>query len=497
MTKQLAQLVSGFTDTTVPDISVSGLCLDSRQLQPGDVFVAIPGTTADGRRFISRAIEHGAVAVLTQELVENSAQFAVPIIQIAELTQHVGEIAARFYDQPCEKLTVIGVTGTNGKTSITHYIAHALAHLGYNSAVIGTLGSGPLSAIESGRLTTPDAITVQKTLAGFVAQGITHVAMEVSSHALDQHRVAGVQFHSAIFTNLTRDHLDYHGDMDSYFAAKAKLFIWPGLKNAIINLDDEYGQKLWEISGAHAKVGYSLSETLPPQAGGWGVKLLTGSNIKQTAKGISATINSPWGSAPLQINTFGRFNLSNCMATLATLCGLEIPFDRAIQALATLPTVPGRMQPFGGNKQPLVVVDYSHTPDALQQALTALREHASGKLWCVFGCGGGRDSGKRRLMGEVAERYSDQIIITNDNPRDEEPQAIADDIVQGLVCPWAVEIELDRGAAIAHAIDCAQGGDVVLIAGKGHEDYQEICGERIPFNDIEHVKQQVLRKKTS
>jgi UDP-N-acetylmuramoyl-L-alanyl-D-glutamate--2,6-diaminopimelate ligase len=307
---------------------------------------------------------------------------------------------------------------------------------------------------------------------------------------LHQERVRGITFDTAVFTNLTRDHLDYHGDMASYQAQKRRLFSMPGLQRAIINSDDNFGQEIIRsLVGKIPVISYGLQAPLDLDC-----PHIMAEHIRQNAKGFRAKIISPWGEGELRSKLLGQFNIANVLAVLAVLHGLGISFDVALEALSHAQTVTGRMQSYGGDKQALVVVDYAHTPDALQQALLALKPHTHGKLWCVFGCGGDRDRGKRPLMGQVAERYSDQLILTNDNPRSEMPQTIIEEIKSGLICPWAAEVELDRGAAIAHAIDCAEPGDVVLIAGKGHEAYQIIGDEKLPFSDIELVQQQTAEK---
>lgn len=469
-----------------PHLEISGLCSDSRQVKEGDLFIAHAGSLEFRPRFIQQAISRGAVAVL-QDAPTTSAyvqlQRNVPIFSIPNLKAQVGPIAARFYGNPTDGMQVIGVTGTNGKTSCSQFIALALQHAGSHCGVIGTLGYGFPDTMHPSFLTTPDAITLQRLLAELKQQNAHSVAMEVSSHGLTQHRVAGVQFDIAIFTNLTRDHLDYHGDMEHYGQAKRQLFLHPGLSAAVINADDAFGlQLLDEFSSKLPCFAYTTQEVVVSRA-----DTVSATHIKLSHHGFSARITTPWGSGVLKSSLLGRFNLSNLLAVLTTLGIMQIPFTDILQYLSSLSTIPGRMQPFGGNKRPLVVVDYSHTPDSLEKALIALREHCSGTLWCVFGCGGNRDAGKRPLMGQIAERYSDQLIITADNPRFEDQQRITDDIISGLLCPWAAEIEHDRQTAIAYAINSAHAGDIVLIAGKGHECYQQIGAEKLPFNDAEQV----------
>jgi UDP-N-acetylmuramoyl-L-alanyl-D-glutamate--2,6-diaminopimelate ligase len=473
-------------------ITITGLSSDSRQTKPGDLFIAFAGPPSDRPLFIREAISKGAVAVIRDsntpglEMQERSKK-KIPIIDLPDVRKQAGLIAAKFYGNPTASMRVIGITGTNGKTSCSQFIAAALSQAGVACGIIGTLGTGFPNQLEPGYLTTPDPLSLQRQLAYLKQQGAKAVAMEVSSHSLDQNRVAGVQFDTAIFTNLTRDHLDYHGDMEHYGAAKRLMFLQPGLKTAVLNLDDAFGLKLaHEFSKSLTCYGYSIEQSNSD------IPTLFGKDIKFNHHGFTATIQTPWGEGSLHSGLLGRFNVSNLLAALSALCVMDIPLQDALNLIAKLQTISGRMQAFGGGKQPLVVVDYAHTPDALEKALTALREHCNGKLWCVFGCGGNRDAGKRALMGKTAERFSDQIIITDDNPRFENPEHITNQIVEGLLCPWAAEIVHDRQAAIAHAIECAQPGDVVLIAGKGHERYQQIGAERIPFNDAEQVQKQLM-----
>jgi UDP-N-acetylmuramoyl-L-alanyl-D-glutamate--2,6-diaminopimelate ligase len=479
------------------DPEVIGLSLDSRTTSQGDLFFALSGTNSDGRKYINDAIVQGAVAVIyDQEGCEgfHLTGVTVPMVPIIHLKEKVGVIAARFCDHPSTKMTMIGVTGTNGKTSTSQYIAAAFEMIQRRCGVIGTLGYGFPNNLIATSHTTPDALTVQRYLADLYQQGANAVAMEVSSHALSQGRVQGIAFDIGIFTNLTRDHLDYHGNMGNYAAAKRQLFEFPGLRYAIINTDDVFGVELAQsLPGSVAVYGYG---TQPDVQNIVNIPMVLAQSIHLNSKGISAKITTPWGEGQLRSRLLGRFNVNNLLAVLTALLILEVPLQTALECLAAINTIPGRMQVLGGGKLPLVVVDYAHTPDALQQVLLALREHTHGKLWGVFGCGGDRDRGKRPLMGQIAERYSDQLVITDDNPRTEDPERIVADIVNGLLCPWAVEVEHDRGTAIAHVIDCAQAGDVILVAGKGHETYQIIGSENIPFSDVAVVQSQLkLRQK--
>ncbi len=471
------------------DREITGIGSDSREIQPGGCFVALPGLNQDGSHFIMDAIQRGAAAVLIDDGIPALQGISVPLIRISRLTEKVGEIASRYYDHPSEKISLIGVTGTNGKTSTTQFIAQAMMQHAMPCAVMGTLGYGFPNQLTPSSHTTSTSFALYRQLAELAQQGAKTIAMEVSSHAIDQKRIAGLTFDSAIFTNLSQDHLDYHLTMENYGAVKRQLFYTRGLKQAIINLDDNFGFYL-------AK---ELQDILPVY--GYGLKHheinIPSVLVKRAyfnGKGMAAQISSPWGEGQLRSRLLGRFNLSNLLAVITALQLQGVDFHQALKYVDQLQTVPGRMQVLGGGKLPLVVVDYAHTPDALLQVLLALREHAHGALWCIFGCGGDRDKGKRPIMGQIAERYSDHLIITDDNPRTEHAGEIVNDIMNGLLCPWAVEIEHDRGAAIAHAINCASPGDVVLVAGKGHEEYQIIGQEKIPFSDVSHIQSQLRLK---
>lgn len=462
-------------------IAPSGLTVDSRKIRPGMAFAAYPGEAGDGRRYIAAAIAAGASAILWEqnEFVWPAEFGNVPNIPVADLKNKLGGIAAQLYGDPSRDLWITGVTGTNGKTSCTQWLAQAFSALGRKTAVIGTLGNGFPPDLDYTGNTTPDAAVLQAALADYRAAGATGVAMEVSSHGLDQGRVNGVQFDVAVLTNLTRDHLDYHGDMASYAAAKAQLFAWPDLRYAVLNLDDEFGR---EMASKHQRG--------PVQVVGYGFERgnVRGSRLQLSSAGLAMTVNSDWGRAELQSSLLGRFNAHNLLASLAALLVSGVDLDAAIAALSAVDAVAGRMQAIGGNGQPLVVVDYAHTPDALEKVLSTLRElNSAGRVWCVFGCGGERDAGKRPLMGAIAMRLADRAVVTSDNPRNEDPQTIITAIRAGMNGNEMVAI--DRAEAIAEAIKQARPGDVVLIAGKGHEDYQEIAGVKYPFSDLAVARQ--------
>ncbi|MHB1947510.1 MAG: UDP-N-acetylmuramoyl-L-alanyl-D-glutamate--2,6-diaminopimelate ligase [Gammaproteobacteria bacterium] len=487
---KLSQLLYNLYDTPIySDVEIKGLALDSRNVKPGDLFFACKGATLDGRKFIGDAIKHGAVAVL-EEVESKSMSFHkqanIPIFPVHHLDQRIGEIAAHFYGYPSKKLKMVGVTGTNGKTSCSHFIAQALQKLEIPCGVIGTLGNGLYGDIKSGSLTTPDAITLQATLAEFLDQHIKNVAMEVSSHSIEQGRVNGTQFDVGVFTNLTRDHLDYHLTMEAYGNAKKKFIESHLVKHVVINADDEFGLKLIKSLARKNIYAYGIDKhTDLPGA----VPLVYAQHTRLDLSGIRAKVVSPWGEGELIAPLIGKFNLSNLLATLTSLCILKVPFKTALDSLAKLISVPGRMQTFGGIDKPLVVVDYAHTPDALEKVLIALREHNQGKLYCLLGCGGDRDKGKRHLMAKIAEQYADKIIVTDDNPRTEDPAQIVADIMEGFTDRNKIIVEHDRSKAIRDIIQYAQPGDCVLVAGKGAERYQIIGDKKIPFSDIEKVEE--------
>lgn len=476
----LATLLEGIADAgAAATLEIHGLNLDSRTVVRGEAFVALRGTQAHGLMFAAAAAERGAAVILAEPLAANetlgAAETTVPTVYVDDLRARLGDIAARFYAHPGAALNVIGVTGTNGKTSIVQLLAQALTALGRRSASIGTLGAGVHGALVSGARTTPDAISVQALLGDFRADGVRDVAMEVSSHALVQGRVNAVPFDVAVFTNLTRDHLDYHGSMEAYGAAKAALFAWPGLRVAVINDDDAFGREL--AAGLPARVRclrYGIDSKRAD---------VRATNVDRHNDGVNFSLHTPWGEALVRSPLLGGFNVANLLAVAACLGALDIEFAALCRVLETLEPLAGRMQRLGGGDLPLVVVDYAHTPDALAQALASLREHAAGKLVCVFGAGGDRDAGKRAPMGAAAEAGADQIIITDDNPRGEDGDAIVAQIQAGLARPLAAQVIRDRQQAIATAIAQACAGDIVLIAGKGHEAWQESAGVKRPFDD--------------
>jgi len=462
----------------VANCEVRGLQTDSRRVQGGDLFLAVPGMLTDGRDFIGDAVASGACAIAYEKGDDFAFRGApVPAFGVEGLNQKIGIIADRFYGSPSRRLVVVGVTGTNGKTTCTQLLAQALDQPPRRCAVIGTLGCGFPGTLNASMHTTPDAMTLQRLMADYLRQGAAQVSMEVSSHALEQGRVNGVQFDVAVFTNLSRDHLDYHRDMTAYGQAKARLFAMEGLKFAVINHDDDYGRQL--LLGLGTQVN-SLSYGIE----GGDVRA---QEVRPSSDGLWMRVRTPDGETEIRSPLIGRFNVFNLLAVLATLLALGVELYEATARLSRAHPPAGRVERFGGtNGLPLVVVDYAHTPDALEKILLALREHTRGKLWCVFGCGGDRDRGKRPVMGEIAERLADVVVLTDDNPRHESGDAIIADIVGGMRA--TPQVMRNRRSATATAIQDAGEDDIVLIAGKGHEDYQQVGNERLPYSDRDTVR---------
>lgn len=497
--------------TLLPDLElgkaagllVSNLCLDTRQLKTGDAFIALAGIKVDGRDYIAKAIELGAAAIL----VESDKNWqgidwlgAVPVIAVDNLPSRVSEIAGHFFGEPSKKIQLIGITGTNGKTTCSLLAAQLLARLQKKSAVVGTIGYGLLEAsaiaplaqqislLTSTGLTTPDPVTLQRILNELVTGGAASIAIEVSSHSLQQKRVAGVQFTSAIFTNLTQDHLDYHGDLQSYGNAKAQLLQMPQLQNAIINIDDNWASSLINKAPAGVNViGYSTEKVADVYA----------TNIELHAQGVRAHLHTPWGEAEINSPLLGKFNLSNLLAVIAAIGAQGFSLQEIVPLIAQLEAAPGRMQLVSVDQavqEIQVIVDYAHTPDALDNTLQAIHQHKAGRVWTVFGCGGDRDKTKRPQMGKIAERLSDYVIVTNDNPRSEDPATIAAEIVRGMNHPSGCLVIADRAQAIDFAVQQAKAGDIVLIAGKGHEDYQIFATQTLPFSDSKHARISLQRR---
>jgi UDP-N-acetylmuramoyl-L-alanyl-D-glutamate--2,6-diaminopimelate ligase len=483
----LADLLQGYAEA--PEIPVHGIASDSRLLQDGFLFLAVQGMSSHGLDYLEQAKQAGVCAIAwdTASGVE-PGDIGVPTIAIDDLAGKLGEIANRYYGTPSEQLNVIGVTGTNGKTTVAWMVAQARELLGERCAYLGTLGYGVDSVEGAEGMTTPAAIELHGHLADFVAAGATSAAIEVSSHALSQGRVDGVRFDTAMFTNLSRDHLDYHGDMGNYFDSKARLFLQCDPNDRIVNLDSEYGTQLAALCGQDA---VTVSTDFDRVANGHPYVFVR--SVVAMKRGSEITFVSSWGDGRFTLPMPGDFNVENAVLVLALLLKKGVSLDAACDVMSQVSAPPGRMQRVA-MEGPAVFVDYAHTPTALDGALRALRAYCPGKLWCVFGCGGDRDQGKRPQMGKAAEQYSDHVVVTTDNPRSEDAQIIIDDILAGTAHADKVTIIEDRAAAIAWAIDQARDDDVVLIAGKGHEDYQESNGERVAFSDYA-VAQKALAAK--
>ncbi len=474
MTTTLATLLAGIREVeSHADRPISALSLDSRTVVPGALFMALAGTSQDGRRFISDAVARGAAAVVS-EGADDVWLGTVPVIACPSLRHKVGVIADRFYGSPSRALSVIGVTGTNGKTTTSHLIAYAM-NTRSPCALIGTLGCGFPGALLPADRTTPDAISLHRWLARFRREGASAASVEVSSHALDQGRVGGVRFAGAVFTNLTRDHLDYHGDMARYGEAKARLFAMPDIEFAVLNADDAFSE--------------TLRGRLHPEARVWRYGRAGDVSIEDaqaTARGLEIVLATPQGRVGLKSPLIGHFNVYNLAAALTALLAMGWRARDVADALATVTPIPGRMEPVPGRvDQPFVVVDYAHTPDALEKALAGARAHAVGRVICVFGCGGDRDRGKRALMGACACRYADLVLLTHDNPRHEDPDRIIADILKGVPDEARARLVVinDRQAAIARAVSEASAEDVVVIAGKGHEESPQFGDRRVPHSD--------------
>jgi UDP-N-acetylmuramoyl-L-alanyl-D-glutamate--2,6-diaminopimelate ligase len=468
---------------------IERLTSDSRRAAPGAAFFAWPGAAGDGRRHIPQAIERRCAAVVWEsEGFAWNDGWQVPNAPVRNLKAQAGGLAHEFYGRPSESLWVCGVTGTNGKTSCSQWLAHALSSIDIKAAVVGTLGSGFAPGLDPLANTTPDVLELHRLLAEFRSAGAQAVSMEVSSHGLDQGRAGGVAFACALFTNLTHDHLDYHGSMAAYAEAKARLFDAPGLGAAVLNLDDPFGAQLAQRLSARGQrtIGYGIS-SLGKIPGDRNEFISARQDSERTR------ITSSWGEAEVVLPVVGLFNVSNALGVLGCLMAKGIAFAEGVRLLERLPPVPGRMQKIGD--RPLVVVDYAHTPDALDQVLRALKPIAQargGRLVAVFGAGGDRDATKRPEMGGAASALADRVVLTSDNPRSEDPQAIVDGIRRGVTGPC--QVELDRGKAIAGAIAAADAADVVLLAGKGHEPYQELAGRRLPFSDVAEAAAALARR---
>ncbi len=486
----LTWLLDGIAPIAPTPATISDLTLDSREARPGSLFLALRGRGSHGLAHAADAVGRGAGAVLWEpdgHSVPPALPASVYVAPVADLSRLAGRIADRYFQWPSSALTVFGITGTNGKTTCAYLLTQCLNRLGMAAGYVGTLGWGRIGALEPLAHTTPDVVTVHRMLAALRASGVGDVAMEVSSHALDQDRVAGVRFAGAAFTNLSRDHLDYHGSMQEYGEAKARLFEFPGLRQIIINVGDPHGRAMAQRLAGSAPL---IAVWVGAGESGWlAGRTLRAAAVETLPRGLAVTLDGTFGGATLRTRLLGRFNAENCLVVLACLAGRGVPLAQAVDALGGCAPPPGRMQLVEpkDDRRALAVIDYAHTPDALAQALAALREHCPGRLWCVFGCGGDRDAGKRPLMGAAADEIADRIIVTDDNPRSEDPGRIVRDIVGGIA-PGRARVIHDRAQAIRAALEEAVAGDVVLIAGKGHEDYQIYGAERRAFSDLHEVE---------
>ena len=485
-----AALANALASLPAPILDVTA---SSREASSGGCFLAYRGATRDGREYIADAISRGASAVLYDpENFTWNGEWTVPCLAVPNLKSHASQIAGYVYGHPADVLWMTGVTGTNGKTSVAQWVAQGLEHAGRKSAVLGTIGNGLVGQLEPSDTTTPDAVVLQRRLRDYLKHGAVACTMEVSSHGLDQGRVADIKFDVAVYTNLTRDHLDYHASMEAYGEAKAKLFAMPGLKHAVINADDAFGQELIGGISANTSTDLHLIRTSTRQ-NGRGADLVA-EQLSVSAAGLAFEIGGKFGHASVESDILGAFNVSNLLQVIAVLIASGIPLEQAAAIACKLPPVPGRMQTVRspGRNKPLVVVDYAHTPDALEKALSTIAAIVpeNGRLISVFGCGGDRDRGKRPQMGGISARYADLSIVTSDNARTENPQRIIDDILVGMKGAKCKAIA-DRHQAINEALNEAKTGDIVVIAGKGHEDYQIVGDTRHHFSDVE-VAQEAL-----
>jgi len=482
--KTLKDLLEGYV-SVCPDIDINGLSLDSRLVKEGDLFFAYPGYSIDRRDYIPQVIEKGAVAVLCESDEDNiSFENGVPIIPCKNVISKISNISSRVYDHPSKDMTVVGITGTCGKTSSSHLLSQALDLLGQKSGVIGSNGCGFLDSLNPSHTTTPDYITTQYFLDYLLKNKTKAVTMEATSHALHQDRVAGVDIDMGVFTNLGRDHFDYHKDEKSYAAAKRRLFEMPTIKYGIFNVDDPYGlQWIKDFKSDFEVCGFSVN----PDNKFSEFPVVTACDIELDINGLSAQVTTPWGEGKLKCPLLGRFNVPNLLVVITALGLLGYSTKDIFEVLPKLKPVRGRMQVLGGGSKPTVVIDFSHKPDALKEALMALKGHCEGDLFCVFGCGGDRDRGKRPIMASIAEEFSDRIVVTSDNVRFEDPKAIIKDVLEGISDLNKVDVEVDRVLAIEFAIREAKAGDIILLAGKGHETYTIIGDEHLPFDEEEIV----------
>ena len=489
----MATLLAGLV-AAPEDVMLSGVSADSRSLRPGDLFLACGGNSVHGAAFIEQAVQAGATAVVMDPRgAPELGAFAVPVLELDDLSAQAGAIAAAFHGSPSHELDVIGVTGTNGKTTVTHLLAHALngiAGRGNACGIIGTMGYGAGQARHDATHTTPDAPRLQALLREFRQQQADYAVLEASSHGLAQHRLDGVRFRGAVLTNVGRDHLDYHASMEQYVASKQRLFTFGELQLAVLNADDDHGVSWARQTSAKEVFLYSMSGGAGADEGFGDVAgFLRGGSASFDRHGSSMLITDGNDSVECATRLIGSCNLPHVLAAATTLRAMGFGLEQVASVLATAPPVPGRMELFSVAGTAPVVVDYAHNPDALEVVLKDLRQLASGRLWCVFGCGGDRDQGKRPLMGRIAARLADRVIVTSDNPRNEEPERICREVMSGVPSGFAADMIMDRGEAISHAIGSAGEDDIVLVAGKGHESTQNVAGRLLPCDDRAMVRQ--------
>ena len=483
----LVDLLEGWAEVQASDANttITGLSLDSRITQAGDLFFAIQGSQTHGLEFCEQAVIDGAAGIIWEQgegAGQGQLPDSVPNIMVPALQQKVGFIAKRFYHDPSSRVSVIGVTGTDGKTSVSQLIAQAFKQLKVACGVIGTLGYGIYPDLESGSRTTPDAISIQALLSHFVEKKVSHAVIEASSHGLRQGRLNGTMVDTAVFTNLSRDHMDYHRSLNDYIESKRILFQMPNLQHAVINIDDEFGHQLASELDERVNVITYSHDNFCPHLGAY----IYAKEICSAWKTTTIVIESSWGNATVETRLYGRFNVSNMLATIGALLASGYSFQDIVKAVSLVSTVPGRMEAVtDAHDVPTVIIDYAHTPQALKNVLQALRDRSAGKLWCVFGCGGNRDSGKRKLMARTVERFADYAVVTDDNPRSEDPETIIRDVITGFSSSANYSLIPGRRQAIEYAINHAAHEDTVLIAGKGHETVQVINNEVIPFDDKE------------
>jgi len=489
---RIDSLLQEFADYSIEDASmINAVVMDSREVKPGCCFIACKGEIVNGELFISDAISSGAIAVVIEGEKQLDAQWirekfkSVPVFAIHQLKEKAGKIIAKFYQYPSRKTKLVGVTGTNGKTSCTHLLAQIIHAEEARCGVIGTLGAGLWPDLKTTQNTTPSPVAIQQCLDQLVGQNVKTVCMEVSSHALEQHRIQGCDFFTAVFTNLSRDHLDYHGNMQNYANAKIQLFKQENLRNVVLNLDDPVSEEIVKVlSGDITVYGITLgkSKQFPNQ-----FEIIRAEDVVLSENGMRITLSGSCGDVEFESALVGEFNVYNLLIVFAIAMSINLPVEKIVKHIENVTAPPGRLESYRNNKLPLVVVDYAHTPAALEKSLKALQAHAKGELYVLFGCGGDRDKGKRPLMGEIAEQIADVVWLTDDNPRSEAPQQIIREILAGFKKPENVQIEHDRETAIRSIIKVAKKMDIILVAGKGHEDYQVIGEQRISFSDRDLV----------